>query len=444
MANMSATVLTSGGEFETATYRKVTWRLMPFLFLCYILAYVDRVNVGFAKLEMQQDLGMSDSVYGLGAGIFFIGYFFFEVPSNSILQRVGARRWIGPIMMTWGVVSSCTLLVRGAASFYALRFLLGVVESGFFPGVILYLTFWYTSRHRARMVAAFMSAVPLSGVVAGPISGWILKSTGGAGHLAAWQWLFLMEGIPSFLAGFIALCFLTDSPEKARWLDSNEKRLILDRLREEDEMKKRSGGGHRFADAFRSPAVWLLCVVYFGLSSGNYGIGFWLPQVIKDGITSNPLVIGWITVIPWLAAAIAMILVGRHSDATGERRWHFALSCLLVSAGFAVSAIPGITGPLRLAGLTLSTMGIMSAFAVFWALPTAILSGTAAAAGIAWINSVGNLGGYASPYVVGTIRDRMHSMTPALAALSATTLVAALVALSVTRRRGATQSSRQS
>jgi len=435
---MSTTPLTTGADFEAATYRKVIRRLMPFVFLCYILAYVDRVNVGFAKLQMQQDLGMSDSVYGLGAGIFFIGYFFFEVPSNVIMQRVGARYWLSPIMIVWGVVSSCTMLVRGAASFYAVRFLLGVVESGFFPGVILYLTFWFTSRYRARMVAAFMSAIPLSGVVAGPIPGWIMKSMSGAGHLAAWQWLFLIEGIPSFLAGLITLYFLTDSPAKAAWLNSGEKRLILGRLQEEDEMKRRAGGSHRFGDAFRSPAVWWLSVAYFGLTAGNYGIGFWLPQVIKDGITTNLLTIGWISVIPWAAAAVAMILVGKHSDATGERRWHFALSCLVVSAGFAASAIPGIPGPLRVAALTVATVGLMSAFAVFWALPTAILSGTAAAAGIAWINSVGNLGGYASPHVVGMIRDRTHSMTPALALLSVVALVAALLGLLVTRKRGAT------
>ena len=421
--------------FEAATYRKVTWRLMPYLFLCYILAYVDRVNVGFAKLQMQQDLRMSDSVYGLGAGIFFIGYFFFEVPGNLIMQRVGARRWIGPIMMVWGVVSSCTMLVRSASEFYALRFVLGVVESGFFPAVILYLTFWYTSRHRARMVAVFMSAIPLSGVVAGPISGWILARMSGAGHLAAWQWLFLLEGIPSFAAGLVTLYFLTDGPAAAKWLDEPERRLVTERLQEEEASKRGSGhAGHGFADAFRSPAVWLLSVMYFALACGNYGIGFWLPQVIKEGITADPIAIGWISVIPWGASAVAMLAVGRHSDLTGERRWHFALSCLLVTAGFAASALPSIPGPLRLAGLTVATIGIMSSFAVFWAIPTAILSGTAAAAGIAWINSVGNLGGYASPYFVGTIRDRMHSMTPALLALSAVALVAAVLGLIVTRR----------
>ena len=433
-----ATAFESAAAFEDATYRKVTWRLMPYLFLCYILAYVDRVNVGFAKLQMQQDLRMSDSVYGLGAGIFFIGYFFFEVPGNLIMQRVGARRWIGPIMMVWGVVSSCTMLVRSSTEFYALRFLLGVVESGFFPAVILYLTFWYTSRHRARMVAVFMSAIPLSGVIAGPISGWILKRMTGAGHLEAWQWLFLLEGIPSFVAGLVTLYFLTDSPAAAKWLDDGERRLVVTRLQEEEASKRGTGhAGHGLADAFRSPAVWLLSVMYFGLTCGNYGIGFWLPQVIKEGITTDPLAIGWITVIPWGASAAAMLAMGRHSDITGERRWHFALSCLLVAAGFAASAVPSIPGPLRVAGLTAATVGIMSAFAVFWALPTAILSGTAAAAGIAWINSVGNLGGYASPYFVGMVRDRTHSMTPALLALAAVALVAAALGLSVTRQRAA-------
>ena len=433
---MSSPSIAAAADFETAVYRKVTRRLMPFLFLCYILAYVDRVNVGFAKLQMQQDLGMSDSVYGMGAGIFFIGYFFFEVPSNMIMQRVGARFWIGPIMIVWGIVSSCTMLVHSATGFYAVRFLLGIVESGFFPGVILYLTFWYTGKHRARMVAVFMSAIPLSGVLAGPVSGWILDRMRGAGHLAAWQWLFLLEGIPSFLAGIVTLYFLTDSPVEASWLEEPEKRVVLDRLREEEERKKQAGkSNHHFGDAFRNLNVWLLCLVYFGLTGCNYGIGFWLPQVIKETITKDPLVIGWITVIPWGTAAIAMLLVGRHSDATGERRWHFVLVSILGAVAFAASAIPGIPGLAGLAALTVATTGILCAFGVFWALPTSILSGAAAAAGIAWINSVGNLAGYVSPYLVGTIRDRTHSMTLALLALSGAALMSALVSLYVTRRR---------
>lgn len=425
----------AGEDFESATYRKVMWRLMPFLFLCYVLAYVDRVNVGFAKLQMQQDLRMSDSVYGLGAGIFFIGYFFFEVPSNMILQRVGARFWIGPIMIVWGVVSACTMLVRSATGFYAVRFLLGIVESGFFPGVILYLTFWFTSKHRARMVAAFMSAIPVSGIVAGPISGWILARMNGIGHLSAWQWLFLVEGIPSLIAGAVTLCFLTDNPAQARWLDDREKSLVLARLQEEEHSKRGAGHTrHRFTDAFRSPQVWLLCLVYFGITAGNYGIAFWLPQVIKETITNSPLAIGWLSIIPYTGAVIAMLAVGHHSDVKGERRWHFALCGTLGAAAFAASSVPGIPGGVGLFVLTLATMGILCTNALFWALPTAILSGSAAAAGIAWINSVGNLAGYVSPFLVGTIRDRTHSMSLALLALSAAALASTLISLYVTRR----------
>jgi len=432
---MSSQPVLTGEDFEAATYRKVMWRLMPFLFLCYVLAYVDRVNVGFAKLQMQQDLRMSDSVYGLGAGIFFIGYFFFEVPSNMILQRVGARFWIGPIMIVWGIVSACTMLVRSASSFYAVRFLLGIVESGFFPGVILYLTFWFTSKHRVRMVAAFMSAIPVSGIIASPISGWILARMNGVGSLSAWQWLFLMEGIPSVIAGAITLYFLTDNPAAARWLDSREKSLLLARLQEEEHSKSGMGQArHRFRDAFRSPRVWLLCLVYFGITAGNYGVGFWLPQVIKETITNTPLAIGWLSVIPYTGAVIAMLTVGHHSDVKGERRWHFALCGALGAAAFAASSVRGIPGGVGLAALTLATMGGLSMNVIFWALPTAILSGSAAAAGIAWINSVGNLGGYASPYLVGIIRDRTHSMTPALMALSGAALASALISLYVTRR----------
>jgi D-galactonate transporter len=421
---------------EAAVYRKITWRVMPFLFLCYVLAYVDRVNVGFAKLQMQQALGMSEAVYGLGAGIFFIGYFLFEVPANMMLQRIGARRWIGPIMMAWGVVSACTLFVRGASSFYALRFLLGVVESGFFPGVILYLTYWYTQKRRARMVALFMSAVPISGMVAGPISGWILARLSDAGHLAGWQWLFLVEGVPSIFAGLITLYFLTDRPSKAKWLSEDEKRLVLQGLEADEALKRQaSRSGHRLVDAFRSVPVWLLCFAYFGMSAGNYGITFFLPQIIKDTITTNPQSIGWISAIPWAASVIAMNIWGHHSDATGERRWHMVLAATVGAVAFAASAIPGISGTAGIIALTVAASALMCQFAVFWALPTAILSGSAAAAGIAWVNSVGNLGGYASPHAVGFIRDNTHSMFLALLVLAGAQLMTAILTLIVTRRK---------
>jgi D-galactonate transporter len=424
-------------HFEAAVYKKITCRLMPFLFFCYVLAYVDRVNVSFAKLQMQQDLSMSDSIYGLGAGIFFIGYFLFEVPANMVLQRIGARLWIGPIMMAWGIVSACTLFVKGAASFYALRFLLGIVESGFFPGVILYLTYWYTRKHRAKMVALFMSAVPISGMVAGPISGWILDRMGDVGHLAAWQWLFLVEGIPSFIAGLITLCFLTDRPSKATWLSEDEKKLVLLRLEEEEELKKKTVQfSHRLIDAFRSKPVWLLSLAYFGIVAGNYGITFWLPQVIKETITQNLQAIGWISTIPWTASIIVMIGFAHNSDKTGERRWHMTLAAILGAVAFASSAIPGLSGTAGIAALTIVTVALMCQFAVFWTLPTAILSGSAAAAGIAWINSIGNLAGQASPWAVGIIRDRTHSMIPALLVLSCAQLMTSFMVLYVTRIRG--------
>jgi len=426
---------TATAQAEANAYRTITWRVMPFLFVCYVLAYVDRVNVGFAKLQMQQDLGMSDSVYGLGAGIFFLGYFLFEVPANMILQRIGARRWIGPLMMAWGVVSACTLFVTSAGSFYVLRFLLGVIESGFFPGVILYLTYWFTQKRRARMVALFMSAVPISGIVAGPISGWILSRMTDAGQLSGWQWLFLLEGIPSVLVGLVTLFFLTDRPSDATWLTEDQKRLVLRGLDEEDARKRQSGGsGHRLVDAFRSLPVWLLSLAYFGMAGGNYGITFWLPQIIKDTITTDPQAIGWISIIPWTASIVAMNLWGHHSDKTGERRWHLALAAAIGAAALAASAIPGISGPAGLAALTIAASALMCQFAVFWALPTAILSGSAAAAGIAWINSIGNLAGYASPHGVGFIRDQTHSMVPALLALAGLQVMTAVIAVVVGRK----------
>jgi D-galactonate transporter len=418
---------------EAATYSRITWRLMPYLFICYILAYVNRVNVGFAKIQMQQDLGMSDAVYGLGAGIFFIGYFFFEVPSNVVLRKIGARFLLGPIMILWGLVSAGTMLAKGATSYYILRFVLGAVESGFFPGVILYLTFWYPARRRARMMAIFMSAVPISGLLAGPLCGWILKDLNGVSHLAGWQWLFLVTGIPSSIAGLATLFFLSDEPTQARWLSADEKKMVLARLQEEEQTKT-DKGSHRLVDAFRSPAVWLFCLVYFGLTAGNYGIGFWLPQVIKETLTKDPVAIGWLFTIPSVVTVVAMFFVGRHSDATGERRWHFALCCILGTCAFAASAIPGIPGAVGFAALTLANVGILCAFTLFWSLPTSLLSGTAAAAGIAWINSVGNLAGYASPHAVGAIRDKTHSMTLALLALALAMLTSTLVSLFVTRR----------
>jgi sugar phosphate permease len=416
-------------DFEAAVYNKVTRRIIPFLFACYILAYVDRVNIGFAKLQMQQDLGMSDTVYGIGAGIFFIGYFLFEIPANIILQRLGARLWLGALMVVWGAVSSCTIFARGAASFYAIRMLLGIVESGFFPGVILYLTFWYTRKHRARMVALFMCANPLSGVIAGPISGRIMAKMSGVGGLRAWQWLFLIEGIPSAIAGLVTMFYLVDGPAKAKWLSAEERNHVERRLREEEEVKQSEGQSrHRIVDAFRSGKVWLFCAIYFGFQMGNYGLWFWLPQTLNDTISTDPWIIGLVSAIPWAASAIAMILYAHHSDKTGERRGHVALGAGLAGLAFAAGAVAWHSGTFAVVLVSLSAMGIMCGQSVFWSMPTAALSGAAAAAGIAWINSVGNLAGYLSPFVVGHIRDRTGSMMLAQLVMAGSCIVAAAIA----------------
>lgn len=423
--------------FEKATYRKVTLRLMPFLFLCYILNYIDRVNVGFAKLQMQEDLGFSDALYGTGAGIFFLAYFLFEVPSNILMQKVGARFWISRIMVFWGIVSACMMFVRGTTSFYALRMLLGAAEAGFFPGIILYLTFWYTRRHRVKMVAAFMSAIALSGVFGGPVSGWILAQMSGVHGLKGWQWLFLLEGLPSIAVGAMAMFCLDNGPAKAKWLTAEQRALLLRRLEEEEELKKREAQvQHTFMGAFRSGKVWAFCLVYFGFVMGNYGLGFWLPQIIKDTLTKDPWSIGLISMIPWGLGAIAMIVNGHYSDVTGERRRHIVVAGVVGCLAFAVSGLPGISGIAGIVALSFACMGVMSAFTTFWALPPAILSGTAAATGIAFINSVGNLGAFVSPYVVGHIREATKSMTLPLMVLSASCLMSVMLVLYLTRDIG--------
>lgn len=425
-------------EFEKRVYRKVTWRLIPFLFMCYIFAYVDRVNVGFAKLQMQQDIGISDAVFGTGAGIFFIGYFFFEIPCNVALEKIGAKYWLGPIMIVWGLVSACTMLVRGEWSFYAVRFVLGIVECGFFPGVILYLTFWFTGKYRAKMVAAFMTAIPLSGFIGGPVSGWLLNRMGSVGGLRGWQWLFLVEAVPSLIAGVLTMSFLADNPLRAKWLNDAERKLLAQRLAE-DEAGKKSAHGHQhlFIDAFKKKNVWLFGLIYFGVVTANYGLQFWMPQIIKDTLTKDPFNIGLLTMIPWSVTAITMIVVGHHSDVTGERCWHVSLAALAGGIGLALSAIPGISGAFGLFALCIATAGIISCSSTFWSLPTSYLSGTAASAGIAWINSLGNLGGQAGPLILGSIHGANHSTRPALLLLSASCVMSAIVTVAFFRKRPA-------
>lgn len=413
------------GSFERATYAKVSWRLIPFLFLCYVVAYLDRVNVGFAKLQMLADLQFSETVYGLGAGIFFIGYFFFEVPSNIILSKTGARVWIARIMVTWGIISALMMLVSSVQMFYLLRFLLGIAEAGFFPGIILYLTYWYPARRRARIVALFMTAIALSGVLGGPLSGWIMQSLAGTNGWAGWQWLFLIEGVPSVIVGVAVYFYLDDSIRGAAWLSEDEKLLLEREVQGEQHAKQ----DFSLKQVFTSGKIWVLSLVYFAFIMGLYGVSFWLPQLIKGTGVKDVFNVGLLTAIPYGVAALAMVLMGRSSDATGERRWHIAAAAVLGGIGLIASAVYGDNTVMAMFALTLATAGILSTLPLFWSLPTAYLGGTAAAAGIAMVNSIGNLAGFVSPYMVGAIKDATHSTTLGMYALAASLLLGGLLVI---------------
>jgi MFS family permease len=387
--------MNSAETFETKTYHKVDVRLLPFLFLCYILAYLDRVNVGFAKLQMLKDLSLSDAAFATGAGIFFIGYFFFEVPSNVLLKKFGARMWIARIMISWGVISACMIFVRGEWSFYAMRFLLGIAEAGFFPGVIFYLTLWYPSKHRSMRTAWFVAAIAVSGVIGNPISGWIMDQLSGAMKLAGWQWLFLSEGIPSILVGFWVIFYLDSSIEEAKWLTAEEKALLANNLVAEDQHKTE----HKLSDAFASGKVWILCAIYFTLMIGLYGIAFWLPTIVKAFGIKGYLGVGLITAIPYGVAVIGMIFLSHHSDKTGERRLHYVANVTAGAIGLILSGVFASNPALAIIFLSIGTLGVIGSMPLFWPLPSAFLAGTAAAAGIGIVNSVGNLGGYFGPNI---------------------------------------------
>ena len=409
-------------DSERALYDKVTWRLIPFLFVCYIVAFLDRVNIGFAKLQMAPDLGFSDAVYGFGAGVFFIGYFLFEVPSNVILQRVGARVWIARIMITWGLLSTAftfTGVIRWGTlatmlnctdaelSFYVLRFLLGVAEAGFFPGIILYLTYWFPGAQRAGTVALFMTAIAISNVIGAPMSGAIMEFMDGLNGWRGWQWLFLVEGLPSVIAGVLVFVLLPDRPASAAWLSPPERALIQRRIAQEEDLKRSIAGCDRVSDVFRDIRVWALTAVYFCVAMAFYAVNFWMPTMIQElgGADAGFLRVGMLSAIPWGAAAVSMVWWARHSDRTGERRWHVAGGFGVACIGFLLLAmVPAAPVIASIGALTLVTIGLLSALGTFWSIPTAFLSSTAAAAGIAWINSVGNLGGHIGPDFIGRVR----------------------------------------
>jgi D-galactonate transporter len=420
---------TSGTTLEQAAYRKVTWRLIPFLFLCYVVAYLDRVNVGFAKLQMLTDLQFSETIYGLGAGIFFIGYFLFEVPSNIILHRTGARVWIARIMVTWGVISSLMMFVTTPMMFYILRFMLGVAEAGFFPGIILYLTYWFPMQRRARVVALFMTAIALSGVVGGPLSGWIMQAFAGVHGWHGWQWLFLLEGIPSIVMGICVFFYLDDAIASAKWLSDAEKRLLQDNIQRDEGSRT----DHSLGQVFRNPKVWLMAAIYFCCIMGLYGISFWLPQLIKSAGVKDVLNVGLLTMVPYSLAAVAMVLASRSSDRSGERRWHISGAAFIGGLGLVLSGMFGSDITLAMAALSLATMGILTSLPLFWTLPTAMLRGSAAAAGIALINAIGNLAGFVSPFMVGSIKDATGSTTAGLYVLAASLVVGGILVLAATR-----------
>ncbi|MCK9684453.1 MFS transporter [Scleromatobacter humisilvae] len=408
-----------------AVYRKVAVRLIPLLFLCYIAAYLDRVNVSFAKLQMQQQLGLSESVYGLGSGIFFIGYFIFEIPSNVMLHKVGAGRWIARIMVTWAILSAAMMFVSSATSFYIVRFLLGVAEAGFFPGIILYLTYWFPAARRGRATSLFLAAIAVAGLIGNPISGWIMHSLSGAAGLQGWQWLFILEALPSLVLGVLAWFWLEDRVKNAQWLTPQERDLIARDIAAEESHKADGSLGRVLSDG----KIWLCAFIYFAIVSGLYGVTFWLPTIIKELGIPDPLQVGLIGAVPWAFGIAAMYLMARSADRRHEYRWHTAVSCVASAVGLVISVAFHADALLAMTGLTIAAMGIMSALPIFWSNPTALLGGTAAAMGIAFINSVGNLAGFAIPLIIGVIKDRTHSTDAGLHMLAVLMILGAIAVL---------------
>ncbi|SOY78011.1 putative metabolite transport protein NicT [Cupriavidus taiwanensis] len=415
---------------ESATYAKVMWRLLPFLFLCYMCAYLDRINVGYAKLQMMQDLGLSDAIYGLGAGIFFVGYLLFEVPSNLILLRVGARRWIARIMVTWGLISAAMMFVKSPTSFYIMRFLLGVAEAGFIPAILLYLTYWFPASRRSKVTALFLTGIPMSGVIGGPLSGWIMSAMHGSHGMAGWQWLFLLEGIPTVLVGVMAYFYLDDKVADAKWLSAEQRTMIEKNLAAES----KGHALHSVRDGLTNPRILLLSLIYFFFTMGLYGVSFWLPTIVKASGVSDPLDIGLLSAIPYAAATASMILVGQSSDTRGERRWHLALPGALGALGLCVSVAYANNTAVAMLALTIGTMGIMTTISQFWTLPPAILGGAAAAAGIALANSVGSISGVISPYLIGWVQTTTGTTGNGVLVLAGSLVIGGLLVFTVPAR----------
>lgn len=419
-------------DIERSTIAALRRRLLPFLFVLFVVNFLDRVNVGFAALRMNAELGFTPEVFGFGVGLFFVAYLLFEIPSNIVLQKVGARFWIARIMVTWGAVSTATAFVSGTASFYVLRFLLGLAEAGFVPGILLYLSTWFPAQARAGAIARFMMASAISLVIGAPLSGALL-SIGTVFGMSGWQWMFVLEGVPSILLGIVAFRYLTDRPQDAAWLTDEQRAWLVATLHREV-AKRAEEKVVSLGAAFRHPGLWTIGGVYFCIGLSFYGVSFWLPQIIRQLSGLSPLAIGLLTAVPFVGAAAAMVLNGRHSDRTGERRWHIAVSCFFGALGFVIgAAAPSPT--IAFLGLCIGAAGIWGSIGVFWSLPMEFLGGTAAAGGIALVNSLGNIGGFAGPYLIGWLRTHSADFGTALLLIAAVLVAGSLMVLTLRQRR---------
>ncbi len=416
-------------SLDQVTMRKVAWRLVPFICLLYFVAFIDRVNIGFAALTMNRDLGFSASVFGFGAGVFFFGYFLFEVPSNYVLDKVGARLWIARVMITWGMLSGAFAFIQGETSFYVLRFLLGAAEAGFFPGIILYLTYWFPARYRAGVVSLFMAAAPISVLLGSPLSSALLEMEGLLG-LHGWQWMFVVEAVPAVILGVVVLFYMTERPEQATWLADDQRAWLVAEMNAE-RAGKQVHARHGLLAGITDIRVLALALIYFGTSAGLYTLGIWAPQIIKSFGLST-LAVGFLNAVPPTIAVIAMVLWARHSDRTGERTWHVVVACLAAAAGLMLAGAAASTFAV-VAALSLVNVGIASAKPPLWAMPTMFLSGSAAAVGIATINAIGNLGGFVGPWAIGWIKDRTGSFTGGLIFVAALLVLSAILTLVVAR-----------
>jgi D-galactonate transporter len=423
-------------EIEKRTIAKVSARLIPFLIVCYFIAYLDRVNVGFAALTMNKALGLTATMFGFGSGIFFVAYFLFEVPSNLFLDRFGARKWIARIMFSWGLLSGLMAFIPQLAvatglgnetTFYVIRILLGFAEAGFFPGIIFFLTLWFPSVYRGRIIGMFMAAIPLSSAIGAPISSTIL-GLGGAMGLAGWQWLFILEALPALVLAVVTFYYLTDRPADATWLAPDERAWLAGRLAAEQRQRE---AAHQISvvQTLMNPRVLALSLVYFGAVAANYGVGFWLPTIIKQFGLSIAAT-GWLTAIPYAVGAVCMVWYGRRSDAKMERKWHTATACLVAAVGIAASTLTS-DPTLTVIAFTFGACGVFAVLPVFWTLPTAVLSGSAAAAGIAVINSIGNLSGFAGPFAMGWIKDATGSFNGGLLMIAGLVIIAMLIVLAL-------------